>query len=134
MVVLAVADDAMRRQYARCLAENEFSTMDTASGSEAIALAERFLPELVVVDLDLPGHAGLQVVRRIRSDATTMDAGIIALGRGVTPYREVLACEGGCDVVLDAPCPPETLLTELLVMFARVQPSEHLRASLVGNG
>lgn len=132
MAVLAVADPALRRQCAACLAESGFVVVDCARADEALASAKRLLPDFVVVDFELPGTPLLRLVRQLRDDPATMDAGVVALARGVTPYRETVAIQAGCDVLLEAPCTPEALLTELLVLYAELDASQERDAASPG--
>jgi CheY-like chemotaxis protein len=121
MVVMAIADDATRREYTSCLTASGFTVLVASDGHEAVSLATRYFPEIVVLDLALQG---LAPARRLRNEPLTAHVGIIALGSDMTEYRQRLACGAGCDAMLQAPCPAETLLTELLIMLAQVMPDE----------
>lgn len=135
MVVLAVADAAMGRQYGACLAESGFTTARWSRGDDAVAIVRRLLPDFVVLDTEVPELRALELARRLRNDDTTSGIGIVALSRGVTPYREDLARQAGCDALLEASCSPEMLLTELMALYAQLdlpgeeRPSAQMRCS-----
>lgn len=71
--ILVVDDDAVfRAQLARALGKRGLEVRTAASHDEAIALAEVDTPELAVVDLNMPGKSGLELVRDLLAlDATT---------------------------------------------------------------
>ncbi len=120
MVVLAIADPAMARRYASCLADNGFTTARWSPGDDAVAFVRRLLPDFVVLDSELTELRALELARRLRDEDTTDGIGIIALTRGMTRYREDLARNAGCDVLLEADCAPEMLLTELMALYAQL--------------
>jgi len=68
-----------------------------ASGADAVALAVRFLPELVVVARSLPDLDGLAVCRALRADQRTADARIVVLGPSDGAAHLVDGLESGAD-------------------------------------
>jgi CheY-like chemotaxis protein len=119
MVVLAIADAPSRDRHARFLTDNGFTVAAVASGSEAIEITTRVLPEIVVLEL---AHDGAETARKLRTHALTGGVGIVTLARSTTEADLQNAWDAECDAVLDAQCAPETLLTELLVMLALLVP------------
>lgn len=132
MVVLAVADPAMGRLYAACLAECGFTIARWSPGDDAVAIVRRLLPDFVVLDFDLTELRVLELARRLRDEDATNEMGIVALSRGVTPYREELARQAGCDALLEAGCPSEMLLTELMALYAQLDLPVDARSSPSG--
>lgn len=135
MVILAVADAAMGRRYVACLAESGFTTARWSHGDDAIAIVRRLFTDFVVLDSEVAELRALELVRRLRDDDATNGIGVVALSRGVTPYREDLARQAGCDALLEASCPPEMLLTEPMALYAQLdlpgeeRPSARMRCS-----
>jgi hypothetical protein len=131
LVVVAIADDELRREYSSHLTENGFAAPAVATEVEAIGLAQRLAPELVVLELSAQGIAAAEL---LRSGPYTAHIGIVAVARPSTAERPQtrpsvaapagLPDRGAFDVVLDAPCSATTLLTELLAMLARVMPDD----------
>jgi CheY-like chemotaxis protein len=115
MAVIALSDPAERRRFASFLSENGFVVLDASDAQDACSLVSRFLPEIAVCDLGWPD---LNLARRLRSDPLSEAMGIVALGPALAPADEQAARAAGVDVVLETPCLPETLLTELLVLLA----------------
>ena len=71
--ILVVDDDAvLRAQLARALRGRGYEVQTAASHAEATALAQADTPELALVDLNMPGKSGLELVRDLRAlDPTT---------------------------------------------------------------
>src|SRR6185369_2766312 len=61
------------------LAKSGFRVSSAATGPDAVALAKRERPSLVVLDLMLPGMSGFDVLRDIRADAGTKDIAVLML-------------------------------------------------------
>jgi DNA-binding response OmpR family regulator len=121
MVVLAIGDAATRKDHANCLTESGFTVLDAACGEDARDLADRLLPEIVVVDFGLMGALG--VARHVREHAMTKNVGVVGLCRGPAADWEQIGRRAGCDAVLAGPCEPMTLLTELLGLLAALEPA-----------
>lgn len=82
-------------------------------GASAIAKAKQLLPDLIVLDLELPGISGFEAARALRADPETTDIPLIA-ATGYSHLRQLdLAREVGFDAVVVKPCDPETLLSEI---------------------
>jgi DNA-binding response OmpR family regulator len=127
MVLLALANPSERARYAAFLCEHGFVTLEASDAADAVNLAARFLPEIVVGDLDAQG---LRLARSVRSESPSGNSGIVGLGPPLAAEQQQAALDAGFDVVLETPCLTETLLTELLVLLADlVSNSETMRAA-----
>ncbi len=72
--VLVVEDDADIADVLRRSLRNEgYEVRTSADGAEALDLATGFVPDLVVLDLGLPGLDGIEVCRRLRTDGRRAD-------------------------------------------------------------
>jgi len=84
-----------------------------ADGAEAIAQAERLLPDLIVLDLELPRVSGFDVAKRLRANPETQFIPLIA----ATGYSHVTqldrAREAGFDQIVIKPCDPDMLVEEI---------------------
>src|SRR5262245_12557970 len=112
-LILVVDDDEdSYNLYSDCLAMAGFSVVGANDGTEALDLATRLLPDLIVMDLGLPILDGCEATRRLREDPRTRVTPILALTGFVQPYYIELARQAGCDAFLGKPCPLERLLAE----------------------
>ena len=112
--VVLIVDDAKdnREGYAQYLQLRGFSTLEAATGEEALKLAQRAKPDAILLDLRLPGLSGMEVSRRLRA-AGFHDTAIIALSACTFEADIAAAKESGCDSFLSKPCLPEAVVGEI---------------------
>ena len=96
--------------------------VDTAEdGLAAVELAHRFHPDIIVLDLELPGITGFEAAVRLRSAADTRDIPLIA----ATGYSHVKlldqARECGFDSTVVKPCEPAGLVAEIERLLQRAE-------------
>lgn len=68
VTILIVEDDDVLREFLCTALADEFDVAAAGSGEEAVELARRLRPDVVLLDVMLPGLSGLDVVRQIRAD------------------------------------------------------------------
>jgi CheY-like chemotaxis protein len=110
--VLVVDDDPFIRKLIATTLEDvsRFNIHEASDGLEAVALAQRELPTIIFLDVDMPRLNGIETCRRLRSDAATSGATIVMLtaAHGESVERE--AEEAGADLFLTKPFSPLDLL------------------------
>jgi two-component system cell cycle response regulator DivK len=121
--ILVVDDyEDNRQMYAELLAYAGYQVTEARDGAEAIATAQRLLPDLIVMDLSLPVIDGWEATRRLKADDRTRHIPVLALTghapEGLAGHSEG-AHEAGCDAFLAKPCSPETLLELVRELLAR---------------
>jgi two-component system response regulator MprA len=124
--VLIVEDDAaVRRMLERSLGAEGFEISGAADGGAALALAERIAPDLVVLDVAMPGLSGFEVCRRLR--AKGMTGGVLMLtARDSVPDR-VRGLESGADDYVVKPFAIAEVVARLRALTRRGSDrSEHL--------
>jgi two-component system, cell cycle response regulator DivK len=83
------------------------------SGEEGIELAECERPDLILMDIQLPGIDGMETTRRIRTSSTGINSPIIAITSfAMTGDRERLLA-AGCNGYIEKPINPETIMEEI---------------------
>ena len=125
-LVLVVDDFADGRDIARAvLASAGIATVEAANGYDALTQAREHHPDVVVLDLAMPGMDGWEVTRRLKEDPCTADVRIL----GFTAHAEQAALRralhAGCDAILTKPCPPKVLVQGVrdLLAGARATPT-----------
>ena len=94
--LLIVEDDAaVRRMLERSLGAEGFEIAGAADGGTALALAERTAPDLVVLDVSMPGLSGFEVCRRLRAKGLT--GGVLMLTARDSVADRVRGLESGAD-------------------------------------
>jgi len=91
----------------RWLERDGYTVLAASSGREALALIEKSLPDLVVVDVMMPAPNGLQICDRIKSNPRTAHLPVVLLTGAAIP-RETRAITHA-DCILDKPAAPATL-------------------------
>lgn len=84
-------------------------TIQAANGPDALDAVQRHRPDILLLDLALPGMDGWTVARRLREDPATADLPILAYTAHAERGFLERAREAGCDAVLTKPCPPREL-------------------------
>jgi two-component system, cell cycle response regulator DivK len=80
-----------------------YETLQTGDGLEAINLAFANLPDLILMDIQLPEISGLEVTRRLRGDDRSRRIPIIAVTAFAMAWHEREALDSGCDAYISKP-------------------------------
>jgi two-component system cell cycle response regulator DivK len=80
-----------------------YNILQTKEGLEAIDLAVVNLPDLTLMDIQLPHMSGLEVTRRLRSDDRSQRIPIIAVTAFAMGWHEREALDSGCDAYISKP-------------------------------
>ena len=125
--VLVVDDDgSIRRMLGRTLAVEGYRVVLVADGGEALAAVERAVPDLVVLDVGLPGMDGLSVCRRLRRKGLGLPI-LVLTARDAVPDR-VAGLDAGADDYLVKPFAAEELLARVRALLRRGQEPGELLA------
>ncbi|MCB0200305.1 MAG: response regulator transcription factor, partial [Anaerolineae bacterium] len=134
MRVLVVDDDAPSlKMTAFLLAEDGYEVFTADNGIDGLRLIEEKLPDLVILDVMMPGMDGLQVTQRVRA---TMNLPIIILSaKGETADR-VTGLDVGADDYLAKPFEPSELLARVRSVLRRADAFAFgdSQAALTANG
>lgn len=103
-LVLVIEDNEANQMLARAVLERAgFQVEIAGSASDALAQLNARAPDLILMDVQLPGQDGLSLTRQLKSDATTTHIPIVALtAHAMTGDRE-LALEAGCAGYISKP-------------------------------
>ena len=115
--ILIVDDDAlMRRSLSFNLEQSGYRTSNAANAEDALALARRDKPDLVLLDIGLPGMDGLDALRHIKDDT---GAPVIFLTARRRELDEVLGLELGADDYVTKPYDLDVLLARIKAVLRR---------------
>jgi two-component system, OmpR family, response regulator MprA len=116
--VLVVDDDApIRRMLIRTLAAEGYEVETAADGGEALAAVERSVPDLLVLDVAMPGVDGLDVCRRVRRAGLGLPI-LLLTARDAVADR-VVGLDAGADDYLVKPFAAEELLARARALLRR---------------
>jgi CheY-like chemotaxis protein len=125
--ILVVEDNDMNMQLVEyLLEEGGFEIVKATSGEEALAVArDRAVPtpDLVLMDIHLPGMDGLSVVRALKEDERMQGIPILALTAHAMRGDKDRFLEAGCDGYISKPIDVKTFLTSLQQYLPNNSPS-----------
>ena len=113
--LVLVVDDFIdaREMYAEYFVFSGFRVVEASNGAEAVQKALELTPQVILMDLSMPGMDGWEATRRLKADQRTKDIPVIALtGHALTGFSES-AKLAGCDAFVTKPCLPDTLVEEV---------------------
>jgi two-component system, cell cycle response regulator DivK len=119
-----------REMVAEYLAFRGFSVLHAATGSQAIELARKHRPRLILMDLGMPGLDGWEARRQLKADARTKGCVIIALTAHALASQHASAISAGCDEVIAKPFELSKLADTVERVVKRPAPRAKARRNL----
>jgi two-component system, OmpR family, alkaline phosphatase synthesis response regulator PhoP len=130
--ILIVEDEAHIRELVRFnLLKEGYIVIEAEDGVSAMTLVRRDKPELVLLDLMLPGQDGLEVCRMLKGHKETAGIAIIMLTAKAEEIDKVLGLEMGADDYLTKPFSPRELIARVKAVLRRSQKDASLAGELV---
>ena len=121
--VLVVEDNEENRDMlSRRLQRRGYRVVHAADGQQAVEMAARERPDLILMDVSLPVLDGLEATRRIRARAQTQTIPIIALTAHAMSSDRERALAAGCDDYHAKPVELPRLLAQMEALLARAAP------------
>jgi DNA-binding response OmpR family regulator len=127
--ILVIEDDlAVQRALRRTFELAGFDVTAAADGAVAMETFRATLPDIIVLDLRLPGKSGQEICREIKREASNLP--ILVLSAASDVLDKVLLLELGADDYVTKPFSPRELLARVRVAFRRLnQPSVSVQVS-----
>jgi len=118
--LILVVDDYQdaREMYAEYLQFSGFRVAEARNGNEAVDQAFALRPDLILMDLSLPGMDGWEATRRLKADEATKHIPIVALTGHALAGASEGAKRAGCDSFVTKPCLPDDLVVEVRRMLS----------------
>ena len=111
--ILVVEDVDVNRDLVVQLLEDEYEVIEAVNGEEAVALAGKERPDLILMDLSLPVMDGWEATRQIKGQDELKSIPIIALTAHAMKGDEEKAKEAGCDDYLPKPIDEDDLFAKM---------------------
>jgi CheY-like chemotaxis protein len=96
LTVLLVEDNTMNRKLFRDILQMQFEVLEAPSAEAGLELLEESHPDLILLDIQLPGMDGLTLARRLKADPTHADIPIIGLSAHAMARDVEQARSAGC--------------------------------------
>jgi len=106
------------------LTKRGFDVFTATNGEEAIQLAINEKPDLIVLDVMLPGMDGIDVCRKLRQNVSTSDIPVIMLTARGEESDKILGLEMGADDYLTKPFSPRELVARIKAVLRRTRPED----------
>jgi len=134
--ILVVEDDEDIRELLRYNLNKEgYQVSEAKSGEDALSAIESQIPDLIILDLMLPGIHGLEICKRLRSDQRTQDIPIVILTAKGEEADIVIGLELGADDYITKPFSPRIVIARMRAVLRRkTQPSATEQAVIQING
>ena len=127
--ILSVEDDERIRTALKLALEDEGWTVDEAgSGEDAIDLFHRSVPDVVLIDIMLPGIDGFELCRTLRKSS---DVPIVMVTARNDTHDVVAGLEAGADDYLTKPFAPKELSARIRALLRRIRPMSPGHAKLI---
>jgi CheY-like chemotaxis protein len=120
--LILVVDDYQdaREMYAEYLQFSGFRVAEAKNGNEAVEQAFALVPDLILMDLSLPGMDGWEATRVLKADTRTKHIPVVALTGHALAGSSEGAKKAGCDAFVTKPCLPDDLVVEVRRMLGTV--------------
>jgi two-component system cell cycle response regulator DivK len=116
--ILLVEDDEMNRDMlSRRLIKREFDVRIAVDGEQGVRMARSESPDLILMDMSLPGIDGWTATRQLKAEAETRDIPIIALTAHAMAGDREKALEAGCNDFDTKPVDLARLLSKMHVLL-----------------
>jgi two-component system phosphate regulon response regulator PhoB len=115
MRTLLIADDedGIRSLVRMTLQRKQYEILEASDGEEALALARKHHPELVLLDVMMPGLTGFEVCRALKDDPATADATVVMLSAKAQDSDRAQGIAAGADDYFTKPFSPIALLRKI---------------------
>lgn len=132
-MIYCVEDDAgIRNMAVYALKASGFEAEGFSDGADLFGALEKAVPQLILLDIMLPGEDGIAVLKRLRSTAGTKDIPVIlATARG-TEYDKVIGLDSGADDYLAKPFGMMEMISRVKAVLRRAAPRTDADSLRVG--
>jgi two-component system cell cycle response regulator DivK len=112
--ILVVEDAEDNRAILRDLLTHAgFDLLEATDGATGVAMAQAHKPDLILMDIELPGVDGCEATARIKADPDLRHIPVIAVSSYAQPSDAAKAISSGCVAYVAKPCSPRAILAKI---------------------
>nr|WP_279142554.1 substrate-binding domain-containing protein [Bacteroides acidifaciens] len=111
--VLIIDDNVDIRSYVHGLLHTNYTVIEAADGSEGIRKAMKYVPDLIISDVMMPGIDGIECCRRLKSELQTCHIPVILLTACSLDEQKIQGYDGGADSYISKPFSSQLLLARV---------------------
>ena len=112
-VLIADDESSMRLLVHATIESDDYTVVEAADGAEAWAMIQQHKPSLVLLDVQMPGRSGLEVLQSVRADPSLLATRVILLTSKAQEHDVEAGLIAGADFYLTKPFSPLDLLTRV---------------------
>ncbi len=121
--ILVVDNDAAVQDLIRLnLTRAGHAVESSADAESALLVLDDCLPDLLLLDWDLPGQSGVSLIRRVRAQLRTRDLPIIMVSERCGEHDKIMALESGADDYITKPFGPREMIARIHALLRRRAP------------
>jgi two-component system phosphate regulon response regulator PhoB len=121
-LLIAEDEEGIRALVKMTLARNKYEILEAVDGEEALALAREHRPELILLDVMMPGLSGFEVCRALKDDPITAQATVVMLSARTQEADREQGMASGADDYFTKPFSPIALLRKIDEVYGRDEP------------
>ena len=125
MIFCVEDDSSIRELVVYTLRNTGFEAEGFTEGTEMFLALSNPMPELILLDIMLPGMDGIEILKRLKSNKTTKGIPVIMLTAKGTEYDKVIGLDNGADDYVTKPFGMMELISRVKAVLRRVQPKEY---------
>jgi len=134
-LVLLVDDDPdIREIISYNLEKADYRVLTASDGIEGIKMCKKHKPDLVLMDVMMPGMDGIEACETIRSDQSISDTLIAFLSARGEDYSQVAGFDAGADDYITKPIRPKVLLSRIKALMRRGSQQQSAKARIELSG
>jgi DNA-binding response OmpR family regulator len=112
-VIIADDEPSVRLLVQATIGADDYEVLEASDGDEAWSLVQEHRPSLVLLDVQMPGRSGLDVLSAIRSDPSLAGTKVIILTASALASDMTAGLAAGADLYLTKPFSPRDLLSRV---------------------
>lgn len=111
--ILIIDDNEDIRSYVHGLLQSDYTVIEAADGSEGIRKAMKYVPDLIISDVMMPGIDGIECCRRLKTELQTCHIPVILLTACSLDEQRIQGYDGGADSYISKPFSSQLLLARV---------------------
>ena len=121
-ILVVELDPALQQLISLNLTRSGHAVTACADAESALVMLDEKLPDMLLLEWDLPGQSGIALIRRLRAQPRTRDLPIIMFSSRISEHDKILALESGADDYLTKPLSPRELIARIRAVLRRRAP------------
>lgn len=133
MIYCVEDDKSIRDLIVYALGSGGFEAHGMCDGKELFQALSKEIPDLILLDIMLPGEDGISILKRLRASGRTKSVPVIMLTAKSAEYDKVLGLDSGADDYITKPFGVMELIARVKAVLRRIEPKERNPQLTVGD-